>query len=110
VLPEAGVGHDLAVEAGDRSRDRDDGGPRRELLRDLVELVALLVELGVVDAADQVASGLDAFSSASGRRPAQLRETLAQLEAAAPDRQSRPGSNRASSSSSTAASSCSTAL
>src|SRR5689334_18838216 len=47
VVPESGIGNVLPVEPGDRGRHGDDRRPGGELPGDLVELRALLVELGV---------------------------------------------------------------
>ena len=63
-VPEAGVGHVLAVEAGDRGRHGDDRRPRRQLLHDVVHPGVGQRHVRVEDRRDQVAQRLGPLDDA----------------------------------------------
>ena len=55
LMVEAGIGHILPVEAGDRGGNGDDGGPAGDLLGDHVEPVSLNGQVGLQDRGHQIA-------------------------------------------------------
>ena len=61
---EARVRHVHPVEAGHERRDRDDGGPARDLLGDDVQPVALDGQVGLQDAVHQVPQAVGPFGGA----------------------------------------------